>query len=139
MLRGQIIGNLTKNPESGTDKNGNETAKFTVAANRGFGSARETYFVSCTAFGQRAKFALNYLHKGHPVYVDGELSLFVPKDGGKTVLCLRAESLESMKQSPSAGGKTFDADDAPVRSAAQIPEGAVDVTEQFLNGDDLPF
>lgn len=141
MLTAQIIGNLTKDPEKRTSKSGDEFAKFTIAANRGFGSSRETYYVSCTAYGQRAKFALSYLRKGNPVFADGELSLFTTSEGnGKTVLCLNVNNLESMKQTGSPENDVRDdTGDAPVRSASPIPEGAVDVTAQFLNGDDLPF
>lgn len=144
MLKAIAIGNLTRDPEKAYDKNGSEYAKFSVAVNNNAGRNRETYYLSCVAFGQRGAFVLNYLRRGSSVYVDGELSLFVPQDGGKPALRLNIETVESARGSGQMAEPVVQeapAQSAPARSAAPIPEGAVDVTEQFLNGDlpDLPF
>ena len=152
MLKAIAVGNLTRDPERATDKNGTEYAKFSVAVNNNAGRNKETYYLSCVAFGQRGSFVLNYLRRGSPVYVDGELSLFIPQDGGKPVMRLNIETVESVRgsgQNLEPVTQEAPVQNAPVRSAAPVPDGGVDVTDQFLNGkgklpwdndeNDVPF
>lgn len=76
-----LMGNLTRDPQSGTLPNsGTAVCEFGLAVNRTWkdadGNAREeVLFIDCTAFGRPAETLGKYLRKGRPVHVEGRLKL----------------------------------------------------------------
>lgn len=81
-----IAGNLTRDAEMRTTKNGKPQVTFTVANNRSTGQEQQTttYF-RCIWFGDVAGKLAQYLTKGKPVFVVGpvELNEYEGSDGTK--------------------------------------------------------
>lgn len=86
-----LIGRLTRDPESRTIASGQSLCSFSVACGRKFkgqdGTQKEeTLFIDCTAWGKTAEHIGQYLKKGSRVYVGGRLRLETWEDknsGGK--------------------------------------------------------
>lgn len=73
-----IMGNLTKDPELKYVPSGTAVANFTIAVNRRYtpqdGEAKEeTSFIPVVVWGRQAETCNQYLKKGSPVFVEGEL------------------------------------------------------------------
>lgn len=72
----KLIGNLGEDPEL-RDANGTDVCTVTIATNeyRGKGDQREqfTEWHRVVLWGQHARYASQYLHKGDTVFVDGRL------------------------------------------------------------------
>ena len=74
----EVIGNLTKDPETRTVKGINGEAKvtnFTVAANDGFGEHKQTLFVRVTAWNGFGEMCAKYLRKGSKVFAAGPVTV----------------------------------------------------------------
>lgn len=75
-MQATIIGNLGKDSEVTTTKNGKTFLKFSIADTVGFGENKKTQWVNCTDFRQSSVDKLKqYLLKGTKVVVFGEVSL----------------------------------------------------------------
>lgn len=73
-----FIGNLTKNPESGSTSSGVSYSRFTIAVNRRYTDSngdRITDFIPVTAWRGLADNCNTYLRKGNKVAVCGELNV----------------------------------------------------------------
>lgn len=133
MYKITVIGNLTADPEAWKESNGEPTAKFRVAANNVRSGKKVTAYFNCIAFGGPAKFALNYLRRGVPVFLEGEPSIFVGKDG-KGYYDLTVRVLESLSNRSTSSGEGLNSE-PPVRSAPPAPSesaDSVDMTAEFL-------
>ncbi len=78
MNKMELIGNLTKDPETRTVKGINGEAKvtnFTVAANDGFGERKQTLFVRVTAWNGFGEMCAKYLRKGSKVFAAGPVTV----------------------------------------------------------------
>lgn len=73
MKRITITGNLGDSPKVFYDKNGRELVCFTVAVKVRNSTKPEWIYISCQ--GSEADFALNYLHQGAKVLVEGNPSV----------------------------------------------------------------
>ena len=80
----EIIGNLTKDPETRTTTNGKDVCSFTVAVNRRQSAQQKQnnqdpgadYF-RVSAWQERGRVCQKYLTKGSKVYVSGTVSVRV--------------------------------------------------------------
>ena len=86
MIRMELIGNLTRDPESRTFQKGDTDGKvcnFTVAASSGYGQYKRTEFVRVAAWNGLGKTCMEYLKKGSKVYVAGTptVNVYTNKDG----------------------------------------------------------
>ena len=95
-----VIGNLTRKPELEyhKSKKGSEFAvcKFGIAANKP-GKEDEPFFIDVTVFGSLAEACSEYLDKGSPVFITGELVYDSWKDeNDKTFskISLKAENVQ---------------------------------------------
>lgn len=73
-----IVGNLTRDPESRPIGTGGSMAVLGLASNRRFNrndgtKGDETCFVDVKLFGRAAEVAMQYLHKGSKVLIEGRL------------------------------------------------------------------
>ena len=68
-----VHGRLTRNIEITYTAKGTAVTEVTVAIDTGWGDNKETAFVDCTLWGQKAETAQKYLQKGSPVCFTGEL------------------------------------------------------------------
>lgn len=84
-----IMGRLTRDPETRTLTAGTQVTNFTVACERDFVNRslekKETDFINCVAFRTTAEFAQRNLTKGKLVVVDGKLQSrnWQDKEGNK--------------------------------------------------------
>ncbi|HEX5151575.1 MAG TPA: single-stranded DNA-binding protein [Parafilimonas sp.] len=86
----QLIGNLGGNPEIRTTESGKKMARFSVATNETYRSAKgdkvtETQWHNLIAWGRVADIAEQYLFKGSEVAIEGKLinRNYTDKDGIK--------------------------------------------------------
>jgi single-strand DNA-binding protein len=73
-----LMGNLGKDPEtfSFNGRNGaTEGVKFSIAVSHGKDEKRVTDWFNCTCFGTNAKTAKDWLTKGQPVIIQGDLAV----------------------------------------------------------------
>jgi single-strand DNA-binding protein len=71
-----LTGRLTKDIELRTSQTGTQTAKFTIAVDRGYKNQqgqKETDFISCVVFGKTAETMYTYLGKGSLIGIEGKL------------------------------------------------------------------
>jgi single-strand DNA-binding protein len=86
----QLIGNLGNNPEIRTMDGGKKMARFSVATNETYRSAKgekvtETQWHNLIAWGKVAEIAEQFLNKGSEVAIEGKLTNrnYTDKDGVK--------------------------------------------------------
>ena len=86
----QLIGNLGSNPEIRTTEGGKKMARFSVATNETYRSAKgekitETQWHNLIAWGKVADIAEQYLSKGSEVAIEGKLinRNYTDKEGNK--------------------------------------------------------
>ncbi len=86
----QLIGNLGNNPEIRTTEGGKKMARFSVATNETYRTAKgekitETQWHNLIAWGKVADIAEQFLTKGSEVAIEGKLvnRNYVGKDGNK--------------------------------------------------------
>jgi single-strand DNA-binding protein len=139
-----FTGIVARDAEVRYSPNGLAILTVTVANNIGFGEKQQTLWIRVALFGKRAEGQLqNYLKKGQPVFVSGELSQneYQAKDGTtKTSLELNANVLDLI-------GKKNDSrpqqDDQPQSSAARARTSAQPAHSQdnfdVPYDDDIPF
>lgn len=86
----QLIGNLGNNPEIRTTEGGKKMARFSVATNETYRTAKgekvtETQWHNLVAWGKVAEIAEQFLSKGSEVAIEGKLinRNYTDKDGNK--------------------------------------------------------
>lgn len=82
------IGNLTKDPELTTTTSGVQVARFGLAIGRKFTNSdgeRETDFLNCVAWRERAELLHKHCHKGDKIAVVGSVQVrqYTTQDGDK--------------------------------------------------------
>ena len=85
MNKVMLIGRLTKDPELNFAANsGTAVGRFTIAVTRQF-KKEETDFINCIAFGKTGEIIAQYLTKGSPIAVTGNIRTgsYDAKDGTK--------------------------------------------------------
>ncbi len=70
-----LMGRITQDLEVRQTNSGNSVLRFNIAVDRPSrqGAERQTDFISCTAFGQRAEFINRYFSKGRMIAVEGSI------------------------------------------------------------------
>lgn len=84
MNKVMLVGNVTKNPEIRTTKNGKSNARFTVAINKKEGAD----FIPCVAWERLADIVERFIGKGSRVGVTGHLTSGSYEKDGKKVFTL---------------------------------------------------
>lgn len=119
-----LIGNLTKDPETGKTKNDVQYTRFTIAVNRAFTNAdgkREVDYFDVAAWRKLAEHCNLYLAKGNKVSVTGAMqqNKYKDKDGNEhTSWSVNADEVEFLTP----------------KNKSDVPEGLTPV-----EGEDLPF
>ena len=123
-----IIGGLTRDPESRTTQSGKQVCTFTVGVNRRNDREKSDFF-RVNAWGELGNNCAKYLSKGKKVSVVGPVSVHTWESNGKHGASLEVTADEVEFLSP--------------RSEAQQaqPEPQVDQQTGFqqVDTDDLPF
>ena len=106
----QLIGNLGGNPEIRTTESGKKMARFSVATNETYSTAKgdrvtETQWHNLIAWGKVADIAEKYLAKGTEVVIEGKLvhHNYTDKEGNKKYITeIQANELLLLGGKPSA-------------------------------------
>lgn len=148
-----LIGNLTRDPELRYTPKGTAVADIGMAMSRTYktqdGQDREEVcFVTVEVWGRQAETAGQYLSKGSPVFIEGELKFesWTNKEGKKqSTLKVRAERVQFLgrpknadykdggQQSSSRTTRPADHDSGPASA------GAADDGPPIADDDDIPF
>jgi single-strand DNA-binding protein len=80
MNYGSFAGRLGGDAETRTTPSGKQVLAFSVGVTTGFGQNKSTLWVACSMWGERGTKLAQYLTKGLPVAVAGEVSLRTYKD-----------------------------------------------------------
>lgn len=114
MIRLEVIGNLTRDPETRTIQKGETDGKvtnFTIAAPTGYGDFKRTEFVRVSAWNGLGKTCSEYLRKGSKVYVAGPVSVnvYINSEGRAAGnLELRLDEIEFLSAKPAVEDGTED-------------------------------
>ena len=101
----QLIGRVGRDPES--KKAGEKTiASFSVATSYGTGDNVKTEWHNCTAWDKQAEIALQILHKGDRVYIEGRLSYNTVGEGAekKTYSQITVSNFINLTSKPAENG-----------------------------------
>lgn len=107
-----LIGNLTKDPESGATNSGIAYARFTIAVQRKFKNENGEYesdFINCIAWRNTAEFIDKYFEKGNKIAIEGSIQVrsYEAQDDSKRYATeVIVESAEFVQSKTTDGGKT---------------------------------
>ena len=136
-----FVGNLTRDPETGSTNSGISYCRFSIAVNRNYANAngaREADFINIVTWRGLADNCARYLQKGSKVCVCGQLQTrtYEGQDGTKRYATeIVADDVEFIgpRQNAAGDGETAS---APVRTAnKKVSELQPVETEE----DDFPF
>jgi len=123
-------GNVGRDMEVRTTKNGKSIGSFSVPVTQGWGDNKKTSWVVCKMFGERAEKLAPYVTKGTPVTVQGEFVLEEwEKDGVKrqtAVMIVNGLQL----------GKSGNSNDS---APAPVIKKPVQEASSIMLDDDIPF
>ena len=125
-----IIGGLTRDPESRTTQSGKQVCTFTVGVNRRNDREKSDFF-RVNAWGELGNNCARYLSKGKRVRVTGSVSLstYTAQDGtARASLEVLAQDVEFL--SPASQGQQ----NAPQAAKTDAQSGFVQV-----DGEEIPF
>lgn len=143
MIEVIVAGNLTKDAELRPAGN-SQVCGFSVAADTGFGDKKQTMFFSCSLWGNQGAALAQYLKKGNPVTVIGEMS--EREYDGKQYKEIRVNSIKlqgsrSDNQQNNQGYQQPQQNQAPQQfnnqMSNQAPKGYNQPTVD--DGSDIPF
>lgn len=131
-----LVGRLTRDVELRATTSGQDVASFTIAVD-GNGTAAQTLFMNCTAWGNQAKFISTYCKKGFLIGVEGRLQQrsYDRKDGTKaTIIELVCSNVQNLQP------KSTSEDNSNRNSGISIDENDNnDDSSISFSDDDLPF
>lgn len=139
-----LAGRLTRDPELRTTTSGLSVTTFTIAVDRKYsrGEDKQTDFIDCIAWRDRADFISKYFFKGSAICVTGTIQTrnYEDKNGNKRkateVIADSADFVESK-----SGGQQNDYS-APAANPVPAPAPTVHQATMFetaVDEDDLPF
>lgn len=135
MVRLEIHGNLTRDPERGETRNGRPVTNFTVACNqyRGKDNPDKTFYVRVSAFGALADTVAACFKKGQGIICWGPADIHAWNDrndnSARAAFELTLEGWDFAGSAPKAG----EGEAAP----AAAPEKPTEMQEE--DDEDLPF
>ncbi|MEK7546416.1 MAG: single-stranded DNA-binding protein [Patescibacteria group bacterium] len=146
--RAQLIGNLTRDPETRTTPNGQTVSSFGVATSSTWKDAsgqkqERVEFHNIVAWGKLAEICQQYLGKGRKVFVEGRIQTreWQATDGAKKNRTeIVAENMIMLDKAPQGQGAA-NASWAPKAAApaADVPAMASAPAEEEIKVEDIPF
>ena len=139
------MGRLTRDPEVKYTSGGTAIAKLSMAVNRNWtnkeGQKQEdTTFVDVDAFGRQAEVIGQYIKKGNPIFIEGNLRLdqWDDKQTGEKrsklkVVLDRFEFIDSKGDGGSGGGYSSQSNAPAASSGSSAPSASLP------EDDDVPF
>lgn len=147
--RAQLIGNLTRDPETRTTPNGQNVATFGVATSSTWkdtsGQKQERVeFHNIVAWGKLADICKQYLGKGRKVFVEGRLQTreWQGTDGVKKSRTeIVADNMIMLDKAPQGSGNASAAWAPAQRDASPVAEFAATAApvEEEIKVEDIPF
>jgi single-strand DNA-binding protein len=118
MNQGHFAGYVGRDAELRTTPGGTSVLNFSVAVSTGFGDNKQTLWVACALWGERAEKLEAYVAKGTPVAVSGDVDIRTWEHNGRhgAELRLNVQRLTFM-------GKAKDRDDRDEAPARQQERG----------------
>ena len=149
--RAEIIGNLTRDPETRTTPSGQTVANFSVATSHFWkdqqGQKQEkTEYHNIVAWGKLAEIVQQYLGKGRKVFVEGRLQTrdWEGQDGVKRyrteIICENMIMLDRAPEGsmPRAGQTTDYRPQTAAPSVATVPAAPASPDDE-IKIEDIPF
>ena len=142
-----IAGRLTRDPELRTTTSGISVTSFTVAVDRGYGDNKQTDFIDCIAWRDRADFVSKYFRKGMAICVKGEITTrtYEDRDKNKRKATEISASAVDFVESKANSSATSEAS-APAAAPTATTPAAQTATQSSMfdhpspeEDDDFPF
>lgn len=143
-----IVGNLTRDPETGTTESGVNWCRFTVAVRKRYAKEGEpdAEFISVTAWRGLADNCAKYLAKGRKVCVTGESRAhgwLGTKGDARAEIQITADNVEFLSSSREGRAEPSDADAPPAPKSQEAGTPAREYAEQVkyteVETDEQPF
>jgi single-strand DNA-binding protein len=147
-----LMGNLTRDPEVKYTPKGNAVGDLAIAINDSYkaadGTIKETVtYVDVEVWGRQAETCKQYLTKGRPVFVEGQLKLDQWEQDGqkKSRLKVRADRVQFLGGGPGrtgGGGEQRSSSSSPSETGRTAARPATTVSEDrppLPEDDDIPF
>lgn len=145
--RAQLIGNLTKDPESRQTPNGANVCSFSVATNYAWKDANgekkeKVEFHNIVAWGKLAEICQQFFKKGKKVFVEGRIQTrdWEGDDGVKRYKTeIVAENAIIMSPREDGEQRPYTPQTSRNESSNKNSDPSEQVTEEEISIDDLPF
>lgn len=139
MNKVNLVGRLTRNPDTRSTDGGLSVSKFSLAVDRRFKASGQpdVDFFNIVAFGKTAEFTERYFHKGMRMGLSGRLQTgnYTNKEGQKVYTTdVIAEEIEFV-ESKSGGDSQANSRPTPDKADA---DGFVNVPGN-IDDDEMPF
>jgi single-strand DNA-binding protein len=144
-----LIGNLTRDPEVRYTPKGTAVGDLAIAINDSYkaqdGTIKETVtYVDIEVWGRQAETCKQYLSKGRPVFIEGQLRLDQWEQDGqkKSKLKVRADRVQflgSPSGGRSGGSSSGGGGDQRSGESSRPPPAASEEAPPMPNEDDIPF
>jgi single-strand DNA-binding protein len=144
-----LIGNLTRDPEVRYTPKGTAVGDLAIAINDSYkaqdGTIKETVtYVDIEVWGRQAETCKQYLSKGRPVFIEGQLRLDQWEQDGqkKSKLKVRADRVQflgSPSGGRSGGGSSGGGGDQRSGESSRPPPAASEEAPPLPSEDDIPF
>lgn len=147
-----LMGNLTRDPEVRYTPKGTAVGDLAIAVNDSYkaqdGTIKETVtYIDIEVWGRSAENCKQYLTKGRPIFVEGQLKLDQWEQDGqkKSKLRVRADRVQFLGGGPGGPGRPAGGEQrssAPSdagRSAARPPSTVAEDRPPLPDDDDIPF
>jgi single-strand DNA-binding protein len=145
-----LMGNLTRDPEVKYTPKGTAVGDLAIAINDSYkaqdGTIKETVtYVDIEVWGRQAETCKQYLTKGRPVFVEGQLRLDqweTPQGEKKSRLKVRADRVQFLGSPGGGGGGGRSGGSAPASEGAKPSRPTAAVSEDGPpppTDDDIPF
>jgi single-strand DNA-binding protein len=147
-----LMGNLTRDPEVRYTPKGTAVGDLGIAINDSYkaqdGTIKETVtYVDIEVWGRQAETCKQYLTKGRPVFVEGQLKLDQWEQDGqkKSKLKVRADRVQFLGGGPARTGgggeqrSSSASSDDSARPAARPASTVSEDAPPLPNDDDIPF
>ncbi len=146
--RAQIIGNLTRDPESRSTPNGQTVCSFSIATTHAYKDAsgqkvEKPEYHSIVAWGKLAEICTQYLGKGRKVYAEGRLQTreWTSQDGQKrTRTEIVAENVILLDRAPGGGAASVPHSMSSASGSLEEPIAIpIQNIDDEIKIEDIPF
>lgn len=137
-----LMGRITQDLEMKQTPSGNNVLSFNIAVERSYakGEERETDFITCVAWNQRAEFINNYFSKGRMIAIEGQLRTrtYDDKNGSRHYITeVYVDNVSFTGEKKADGQAQPQKSYEPAQGNTQI--GDLDGFEEILSGEGVPF